>query len=81
MKTKLSSKGQVVIPLEIRNRLGLPTGTVMDCKLEQNRIILSPCGSNSNATLITDDSYIALEAPEGAPEMSPERVKEILSEL
>ncbi len=79
MKTKLSSKGQVVIPLEIRKRLGLPAGAVMDCKLDQNCIILSPC--ESNAKLITDASYVALEAPEGAPEMSPQRVKDILLEL
>ena len=81
MKTKLSSKGQVVIPLEIRKRMGISTGTVMDCQLAQNRIILSPCESTSKAKLITDAAYIALEAPEGAPEMSPERVKDILSEL
>ena len=53
----------------------------MDRKLEQNRIILSPFEPNSNAKLISDNSYVALEAPDGAPEMSPERVKEILSEL
>lgn len=81
MKTKLSSKGQVVIPLEVRKRLGLQTGAIMDCKLDQNRIVLSPFSSDSCATLIHDASYIALEAPDGAPEMSPERVKDILSEL
>ena len=71
----------MVIRLEIRNRPGLPIVTVMDRKLEQNRIILSPFEPNSNAKLISDNSYVALEAPDGAPEMSPERVKEILSEL
>lgn len=81
MKTKLSSKGQIVIPLEIRKRLGLPTGTIMDCQLDQNRIVLSPCESNPKAKLVTKASYIALEAPDGAPEMSPKRVKDILSEL
>jgi AbrB family looped-hinge helix DNA binding protein len=81
VKTKLSSKGQIVIPLEIRKRLGLPVGAFMDCQLDQNRIILSPCESNPKATLVTDAPYIALEAPVGAPEMSPESVKDILSEL
>lgn len=81
MKTTLSSKGQIVIPLEIRKHLGLPAGTVMDCQLDRNRIILSPYESNAKATLVKDDSYIALEAPDGAPEMSPEKVKDILLEL
>lgn len=81
MKTKLSSKGQVVIPLEIRKRLGLATGTVMDCKLDQDHIIFSPFESNASATLIEDALYVALDAPDGAPKMSPESVKDILSEL
>lgn len=81
MKTTLSSKGQIVIPLEIRKHLGLPAGAVMECQLDRDRIILSPYESSAKATLVTDDSYIALEAPEGAPEMSPDKVKNILSEL
>lgn len=81
MKTKLSSKGQVVIPIEIRKRLDLPTGSIMDCHLDQNRIILSPCESNTEAKLISDAQYVALEAPSAAPEMSPEKVRDILSEL
>ena len=81
MKTKLSSKGQVVIPLEIRKRLNLSVGSAIDCQLDQNRIILSPCESNSKATLIKKASYIALKAPDGAPEMSPDKVKDILSDL
>lgn len=81
MKTKLSSKGQVVIPIEIRKRLDLSTGSIMNCHLDQNRIILSPYESNTEAKLISDAQYVALEAPAGAPEMSPEKVRDILSEL
>jgi AbrB family looped-hinge helix DNA binding protein len=81
MTTTLSSKGQIVIPLEIRNRLGLPTGAVFDCDLEDGRIILTPAVKSSYARLISEEDYVALEAPDGAPAMTPKRVKEILSEL
>ena len=42
MKAKLSSKGQIVIPKELRDRLGLEPGTEFDVYLEDNRIILTP---------------------------------------
>jgi AbrB family looped-hinge helix DNA binding protein len=78
--TTLSSKGQVVIPLEIRTRLGLPTGALIDCVLEDGRIVLTPVGQSDRANLVVEKDYIALDAPEGAPAMTPKRVKEILSE-
>lgn len=81
MTTTLSSKGQIVIPLEIRNRLGLSTGALIECDLEDGRIILTPAAASSHARLISEADYIALDAPDGAPAMTPKRVKEILSEL
>lgn len=81
MTTTLSSKGQIVIPLEIRKKLGLSAGAVISCDLEDGRIVLDPRGSARPARLLSAADYSALEAPEGAPEMTPERVKEILSEL
>jgi AbrB family looped-hinge helix DNA binding protein len=81
MTTTLSSKGQVVIPLEIRNRLGLPTGALIECDLEDGRIILTPAVESNHARIIAEQDYVALDAPDGAPAMTPKRVKEILSEL
>jgi AbrB family looped-hinge helix DNA binding protein len=79
--TTLSSKGQIVIPLEIRQRLGLPAGALISCYLQDGRIILDPFKESAPAQIVLGDGYEALEAPEGAPPMTPERVKEILSEL
>lgn len=81
VKTILSSKGQIVIPLEIRRKLGLSAGAVISCDLEDGRIVLDPRGSAAPARLVSEADYLALEAPSGAPEMTPERVKEILTEL
>lgn len=79
MTTTLSSKGQVVIPLDIRRRLGLSAGTVISVELQDGRIILQP-SRNTSAHCISESDYVALVAPEGAPEMTPERVKDILAE-
>ena len=80
MTTTLSSKGQVVIPLEIRKRLGLSAGAVISCDLQDGRIILDPVKTPTSAQRVSQRNYVALVAPEGAPAMTPERVKDILAE-
>ena len=42
MKTVVSSKGQIVIPKQIREKLGLTPGTVLRVWIEGKRVILEP---------------------------------------
>ena len=42
MKTKISTKGQVVLPSPIRRKLGLRAGDPLDAKVEGDRIVLTP---------------------------------------
>jgi len=42
LATKISSKGQVVVPKEIRARLKIKPGTFFHVKVEENNIILTP---------------------------------------
>ena len=42
LQTKLSTKGQVIIPRVIRDKMQLETGTRFQVMLEDNRIILLP---------------------------------------
>ena len=79
MTTTLSSKGQVVIPLEIRKRLALAAGAVISCELVDGRIVLDPNPSRNAAAIAEEDGEPVLVAPLGAPEMTPELVKELLS--
>ena len=44
----MSSKGQVTVPQEIRNRLGLSTGDRVDFVIEGDRTLLRPGRSNRN---------------------------------
>jgi len=40
--TTLSSKGQVVIPAELREKLGIEAGTRMAVRIEKDQLILVP---------------------------------------
>jgi AbrB family looped-hinge helix DNA binding protein len=42
VKVKTSSKGQIVIPKEIRDKLGIKPGSVLNVSVEGKRIILEP---------------------------------------
>jgi AbrB family looped-hinge helix DNA binding protein len=42
MLVRLSTKGQLIIPGEIRKALGLEAGTYFDVRLENDEIILAP---------------------------------------
>jgi AbrB family looped-hinge helix DNA binding protein len=44
----ISSKGQVTVPQEIRNRLGLATGDRVDFVIEGDRTVIRPARSTSN---------------------------------
>jgi AbrB family looped-hinge helix DNA binding protein len=40
--TTLSSKGQVVIPLELREKLGIGAGTKMAIRIEARHLVIEP---------------------------------------
>lgn len=44
--TSLSTKGQIVIPKEIRDALGLKPGSVFMVRLEGRNIVLEPSGTD-----------------------------------
>lgn len=46
--SSISSKGQVTVPLEIRNRLGLSAGDRVDFVVEGDRTIIRPARSVLN---------------------------------
>ncbi len=40
MKSRISSKGQVTVPAEVRNRLGLQPGTAVQFELRENAVVI-----------------------------------------
>ncbi len=47
----ISSKGQVTVPVEIRHRMGLKSGDVVEFSVEQGQTILRPARTQKNPFL------------------------------
>ena len=69
-RTRISSKGQVVIPAELREQLGLEKGTSATWQEEKGRLILIPFKS------ILDELQGLLKPKPGQPSMFDELMKE-----
>jgi AbrB family looped-hinge helix DNA binding protein len=70
-RTVISSKGQVVVPAELRQRLGLEKGTRATWKEEEGRLILTPITER-----ILDEIQGFLKPRPGEPSMFEEHFKE-----
>ncbi len=84
MQTKLSTKGQVVLPGPIRHRLGLRSGDALDASVEGGRIVLTPRRKpRRKARIVTDPitGLPVLTAGAGAPVLTSTQVREILSDF
>ena len=84
METKVSTKGQVVLPSPIRRKLGLRTGDPLDARVEDGRIVLTPRSTRLRKVSILVDPITGLpvlSAGPGAPVLSSKQVNEILSDF
>jgi AbrB family looped-hinge helix DNA binding protein len=84
MQTRVSTKGQIVLPHPIRRRLGLRAGDPLDAKLEGGRIVLTPRRSRSQKVRILRDPITGLPVLSGGPDapvLTSKQVQEILSEF
>jgi AbrB family looped-hinge helix DNA binding protein len=84
MQTKVSTKGQVVLPSPIRRKLGLRTGDPLDAKIEGGSIVLTPRSTRSRKVMILVDPISglpALSAGSDAPILSSKQVNDILSDF
>jgi AbrB family looped-hinge helix DNA binding protein len=88
MTTKLSSKGQVVLPAQLRRKLALQTGDALEIHLENasegERIVITRKKMNRPKRKIIKDpitGWPVLEAPPGTPILTSEMVKEMLADF
>ncbi|HYK34802.1 AbrB/MazE/SpoVT family DNA-binding domain-containing protein [Alloacidobacterium sp.] len=82
MQTRVSTKGQVVLPGLIRRRLGIRTGDSLDASVENGRIVLAPQTKRARRARITKDPLTGLpvlDAGAGAPALTSKEVEEILA--
>jgi AbrB family looped-hinge helix DNA binding protein len=82
MQTKVSTKGQVVLPGPIRRRLGIQAGDPLDATIEGGRIVLTPTKKRSRSARIVADPLTGLPvltAGDDAPTLSSKDVEDILA--
>ncbi len=84
MQTKVSTKGQVVLPSPIRRRLGLREGDRLEARIEGERIVLIPGKRRVRRGRIVKDpvtGWPVLTAGPGAPKLTHKQVQELLADF
>jgi AbrB family looped-hinge helix DNA binding protein len=84
METKISTKGQVVVPNRIRRKLGLQPGDSLEARVEGENIILTPRKVRSRKARIIRDRVTGLPvltAGPKAPKLTSAEVREILADF
>ena len=74
MTAKLSSKGQVVLPKQVRMRLQLRAGTQFACKVQGSSIVLTP------QTITTEQPRLFSDPKTGLRITKSPREKQVTSE-
>ncbi|PYT72066.1 MAG: hypothetical protein DMG39_10885 [Acidobacteria bacterium] len=84
METKLSTKGQVVLPQLIRKSMNLRAGDKLDVGIEGGQIVLVPRKKRAGKGRIIKDpltGFPVLTAGKNAPVLTQKEVEEILAEF
>jgi bifunctional DNA-binding transcriptional regulator/antitoxin component of YhaV-PrlF toxin-antitoxin module len=82
METRVSSKGQVVLPGLFLRRLGILAGDPLDADIEAGRIVLTPRKKRPHHVKIVTDQMTGLpvlSAAMDAPLLRSKEVAEILA--
>jgi AbrB family looped-hinge helix DNA binding protein len=82
MQTRVSTKGQVVLPVPLRRRLGIRAGDALEANIEGSRIVLTPQRrALRKARIVTDPAtgLPVLSVDDDAPMLQSRQVDEILS--
>lgn len=84
MTTKVSTKGQVVLPGPLRRKLGIRAGDSLEARIEAGRIVLVPQKSRRYKTKIIRDpvtGFPVLSAGPDAPVLTSKDVREMLADF
>jgi AbrB family looped-hinge helix DNA binding protein len=81
MQTRVSTKGQIVLPAPLRRRLGISAGDALEIAVEQDRIVLSqPAKPKYQARIVEDPitGFTVIDLGPDAPALTSEMVRELL---
>ena len=78
-RVKTSSKGQIVIPKEIRDALGIKPGSILNIYVEGKKIILEPSSSPPN--IFVDLGERSEQILKESRKIDEERMRKLLRDL
>ena len=81
MQTRVSTKGQVVLPATVRRKLGICAGDSLDIAIDNDRIVLTTPRKTNLAARIIEDPLTGLpviDVGPDAPILTSEMVRELL---
>ncbi len=84
MQTRVSSKGQVVLPSPIRRKLGIVAGDSLDAKIEGKNIVLTPRRKPKKKYTIKISKVTGMPVihmPPGSPRITNEMVAEWMADF
>ena len=84
MQTKVSTKGQIVIPGPLRRRLDIRAGDSLEISVEKDRIVLTQASKPKyEARLVKDPvtGFLAIDLGPDAPTLTSEMVRELLTDF
>jgi AbrB family looped-hinge helix DNA binding protein len=84
MQTRVSTKGQIVLPVPLRRKLGIRAGDPLDIAIEKDRIVLTQASKPKYEARIVKNpvtGFIALDLGPDAPILTSEMVKELLTDF
>lgn len=84
METTLSTKGQIVLPRDIRERLGLRPGTKFAPRIVNGEIVLKPKTNQVGKPRLVRDPVTGLtvtQAPKNSAPVTSQAVRAILADF
>jgi AbrB family looped-hinge helix DNA binding protein len=84
MQTRVSTKGQIVLPGPLRRKLDIRSGDRLDISLERDGILLKQASKPKYEARIVKDpvtGWPVLDAGPDAPILTSEMVKEMLADF
>lgn len=84
MRTTVSTKGQVVVPSNIRRKLGLQPGDALEARIEGQDIVLTPRRARPRGARIVRDPVTGLPVLTAGPKaraLTSAQVREALADF
>ena len=84
MQTRVSTKGQVVLPGPLRRKLGIRPGDPLEITIEKDRIVLTQASKPKYEARMVEDpvtGFVSIDLGPDAPTLTSEMVRELLTDF